>query len=108
MIGNKAPLAAVVCSFLRRALLGFQSPGLHNDEAVYYDGAAHILNSSEEPSFAHDPWSWIPLFGRHWPIMTLPYAGALRDYLALLPFAVFGPSCYAARIVSALVGAFAI
>src|SRR5262249_28926391 len=62
----------------------------------------------QEPTFAHDPWSWLTLFGRRWPVMVLPYVGAIRDYLALMPFAIFGPSYYSARIPTALVGAFGI
>src|SRR5436190_13399967 len=108
MSWNKGPLAAVVLYLLFSALLGFQNPGLHNDEAVYYDGAVHVLNSPQEPSFAHDPWSWVTIFGRRWPVMVVPYVGAVRAYLVLLPFAFFGPSYYAARIPTALVGAFGI
>ena len=108
LLWNKVPLAAVVLYFLFAALLGLPGPGMNNDEAVFFDGAAHMANSSQEPSFAHDPWSWVTIAGRRWQLMVLPYAGALRSYLALIPFTLFGSNYYTARIVTMLVGAFAL
>ena len=40
--------------------------------------------------------------------MVLPYAGSVRSYLALVPFAIFGPNYYTTRMLTMLVGAFAI
>ena len=81
---------------------------MYYDEAIFLNGAVHLLGSGQEPPFAHDPWSWVTVFGRQVPIMVLPYVGAIRDYLVLLPFAAFGPNYYTARIPTALVGAFGI
>jgi hypothetical protein len=103
-----APLSAVALYFLCACMLGFQGPGMYYDEAIFLNGAVHVLSSAQEPSFAHDPWSWCTIFGRRWPIMVLPYVGAVRNYLALIPFAIFGPTYYSARIPTALVGAFGI
>jgi Dolichyl-phosphate-mannose-protein mannosyltransferase len=105
---TRAPLAAVLVYLACAALLGFQKPGLHNDEAVFFDPAVHMLHSAQEPSFAHDPWSWVTILGWRWPLMVLPYAGAVRSYLAMIPFAVFGANYYTTRIVTTLVGAFAL
>jgi Dolichyl-phosphate-mannose-protein mannosyltransferase len=105
---NRGPVAAVAVYLVCAAWLGFQSPGMDNDEAVFLSGAVHVLNSRQEPSFTHDPWSWITVFGRHWPVMVLPYAGSLRCYLSLIPFALFGPNYYTARMVTTLAGAFGI
>ena len=105
---NKAPIAALAVYLLCACILGFRSPGLDYDEAVFFNGAVQVLNSGQEPTFAHDPWSWGTAFGRRWPIMVLPYIGAVRDYLALIPFSIFGPNYYAARILTTLVGAFGI
>ena len=107
-MSNVVPVAAILVYSLCAGVLGLRSPGLYYDEAIFFNGAVQVLNSGQEPSFAHDPWSWITIF-RHWlPIMVLPYAGALRDYLAVIPFAIFGPGYYSARIITALAGAFGI
>jgi len=108
LLGKKALIAAIAVYLLCACILGFRSPGLFYDEAVFFNGAVQVLNSGQEPTFAHDPWSWGTAFGRRWPIMVLPYIGAVRDYLALIPFSIFGPNYYAARILTTLVGAFGI
>src|SRR6266568_2898137 len=105
-IWDKARLAAVAVYLLCACALGFRSPGIYYDEAIFLNGAVHELSSAQEPPFAHDPWSWVTIFGRRWPIMVMPYVGAVRDYVALIPFAIFGPSYYAARLVTTLLGAF--
>ena len=105
---NAARLSAVAVTLLTASVLGFRSPGLYYDEAIFFNGAVQMLNSGQEPSFAHDQWSWVTAFGRRWPVMVMPYAGAVRDYLALPLFAIFGPTYYSARILTTLVGAFAI
>jgi hypothetical protein len=105
---KKAPMGAIAAYLLCACSLGFRSPGLFYDEAIFFNGAVQVLNSGQEPDFAHDPWSWGTGFGRRWPIMVLPYVGAVRDYLAVIPFAIFGPNYYTARILTTLVGAFGI
>ena len=90
------------------AVMGFRSPGLYYDEAIFFNAAVHVVNSGQEPPFAHDPWSWITLFDRRWPVMVLPYVGPIRSYLAMIPFAIFGANYYTARILTAILGAFAI
>jgi hypothetical protein len=105
---NKGPIAALAVYLLCACILGFRSPGLDYDEAIFFNGAVQVLNSGQEPTFAHDPWSWGTAFRRRWPIMVLPYVGAVREYLALVPFAIFGPNYYTARILTALLGAFGI
>src|SRR5690349_15116907 len=103
---NRAPYVAVAVYLMCAAVLGLPGPGLNNDEAVFFNGAVQILNSGQEPTFAHDPWSWETIFGRRWPLMVLPYAGSLRSYLALIPFGLFGANYYTARCVTLLAGAF--
>jgi hypothetical protein len=105
---NKAPIAAVAAYLLCACLLGFRSPGLDYDEAIFFNGAVQVLHSGTEPTFAHDPWSWVTAFGRRWPIMVMPYIGPMRGYLALIPFGIFGPNYYTVRILAALLGAFGI
>jgi Dolichyl-phosphate-mannose-protein mannosyltransferase len=88
--------------------LGFRSPGLYYDEAIFLNGAVKMLAPGHEIPFAHDPWSWITVFGREWPVMVLPYVGPLRSYLALIPFSIYGPNYFTARILTMLIGAFGI
>jgi 4-amino-4-deoxy-L-arabinose transferase-like glycosyltransferase len=77
---------------------------MYYDEAIFFNGAVQVLNSGQEPAFAHDPWSWITVLGRRWPVMVMPYVGAVTDYLAVLPFAVFGPNYYTVRILKMILG----
>ncbi len=105
---NRARIAAVAGYLICAAGLGFNSPGLFYDEAIFLNGAVQMLHSPKEPTFAHDKWSWFEFADRHWPVMVLPYVGPIRSYLALLPFALFGPNNYTARILTTLIGAFAL
>src|SRR4051794_36873099 len=105
---NKARLAAVAAYLLCACGLGFRSPGLHYDEAIFVNGAVQVLSGRQELAFAAQPWSWVKISGRQWPLMVLPYAGPMRAYAAVLPFAVFGVSTSAARIVTTLLGALGI
>jgi len=103
-----ARLAAIATYLLCAAALGFRNPGLYYDEAIFFNAAVQVVNSGQEPTFAHDPWSWVTIAGRRWPVMVLPYIGPIRSYLATIPFALFGPNYYTARILTALLGAFGI
>lgn len=89
-------------------LLGSNGVGLHYDEAILQHGAVHMLNSASEPTFIHNRGSWVLFAGRYWPLAIIPYCGAVKDYVLLLPFALFGPSAEVARAVNALLGAFGI
>ena len=53
-VWNKAPVAAVALYLLCAVLLGFPGPGMNNDEAVFFNGAVQMVNSGQEPTFAHD------------------------------------------------------
>lgn len=90
-------------------LLLLQNPGLEYDEALMAHGSVQMLKfGHEEPRFPHDRGSWIPLGGRWWPLMVIPYVGAGKHYLLLLPFALFGPHAWLIRFVSVLLAAFGI
>jgi len=102
-------VAVAVVVFLSLSLAQIvQSPGMHYDEAILVQGAVRMLTSPDKPTFAHDAGSWIPLGKRWWPLMTMPYVGAVKSYLMLLPFAVFGTRLSVARVVAALLAAFGI
>lgn len=101
--------AAVLLYLLGAALLVRGGPGLQYDEALFQHGAVHMLAcSGGPPPFVHDAGSWVPFAGRYWPLMVLPYAGAVKHYVLLAPFAVFGTEPAAARMTAALLGALGI
>lgn len=112
--GARAPLGAVAagiavgCAFLyvaAAALFPWSKPGLQYDEALFVRDAVQILRTPDEPIFAHQSRSWIPL-GRRWlPIMDLPYAGPIKGYLMIVPFALFGTGAEVSRAVNVLLAA---
>src|SRR5687767_5414415 len=83
-----------------------QRPGLQYDESLLVLGAVHIRHSSQVLTLPHDPDTWICVFGRCLPLMTVRYVGALKEYLSLPFFMAFGPTPEVIRGVSALLGAF--
>ncbi len=85
-------------------LLIAQKPGLQYDEALLTVSAVHMRNSPAELSLPHDPRTWVCVLGRCYPLMMVRYAGAVKDYLCLPLFAVFGPCPGIIRIVSMLLG----
>jgi hypothetical protein len=107
-VWDKLRYGALAAYVSLAALMGLDGPGMHYDEALFFNAAVHVVSSAGEPSFAHDPWSWFPFAGRTWPLMALPYAAPVRSYLAMIPFALFGANYYTARILTMLVGVFAI
>ncbi len=100
-------MAAIAVYLLLALSIGAQRPGFNYDEAIQIHGAVHMLHSGGPPPFAHDPWSWLEIGGRHWQVMVVPYVGALKSYL-LMPFALIAPVYQIARPLSALFGAFGI
>src|SRR5437762_1125561 len=105
---SSAGIAAAGVYLLWAVILGLGSVGLQYDEALQHHGAVQMLNARGEPSFAHEPGSWVQFAGRYWPLMIVPYVGAVMDYLLLGPFAIFGPSTEVARAVNAFLAAFGI
>jgi hypothetical protein len=67
-----------------------QNPGLQYDEALQVLGTVHMLNSTGELTLPHDPDTWICARQRCIPLMTVRYTGAIKEYLCLPLFAVFG------------------
>src|SRR5262249_24616556 len=78
------------------------------DEALLVLGAVQMRHSPAELPLPHDPNTWFCPFGRCFPLMTMRYVGAIKDYLCLPLFAAFGPSAEIARVVSTLLGALGI
>jgi hypothetical protein len=90
------------------ALLGgtliLQNPGLEYDEALQVLGAVHMRNSPGEITLPHDPDTWLCAAGRCLPLMTVRYAGAVKEYLCLPLFTLFGTRVEVVRLVSLLLG----
>jgi hypothetical protein len=87
------------------SLLIAQRPGLQYDESLLVLGAVHMRHSPGELGLPHDPDTWVCLFGRCIPLMSVRYVGALKEYLCLPFFALFGPGAEIIRGVSAASGA---
>ncbi len=103
-----AAAAAVAVYCVLGLLLLLQNPGLQYDEALQILGAVHMLNSPEELNLAHDPDTWVCPFNRCIPLMTVRYVGALKEYLCLPMFALFGTPAEVLRLASLLLGALGI
>jgi hypothetical protein len=100
---------ALVVYLLLGALMIRQKPGLQYDEALHVIGAVHMRHlPHEELTLPHDPDTWVPVFGRWFPLMTLRYTGAVKDYLCWPLFAQFGTRTSLVRMVSLMLGAIGI
>lgn len=103
---ERTPLAAALLVYLALALsLAHVGPGLNYDEALFQVGAVHLLTSPDRPSFTQTVSSWVPVAGRHWPVMVMPYAGAEGAYLLLPPFWLFGWTPFVPRAAAAVIAA---
>jgi len=99
---------AIALYCLWAAILIAQRPGLQYDEALFALGSVHMLNSPQEIGLPHDPDTWSCSFGRCFPLMTVRYAGAIKEYL-LLPFnLILGPNVEILRAISMLLAAIGI
>jgi hypothetical protein len=86
-----------------------QEPGLEDDEAIFAVGTVHMLHlPHREVTVPHDPDTWIHVFKRWFPLMTVRYAGPNKEYLFLPIFKIFGPRTSLIRLVSILLGAIGI
>jgi 4-amino-4-deoxy-L-arabinose transferase-like glycosyltransferase len=89
-------------------LLILQNPGFQYDEALLVLGSVQMRHAPQEIELPHDAHSWICPHGRCFPLMTVRYVGAVKEYLCLPLFAAFGPSAEIVRLLSMLLGAFGI
>ncbi len=102
-IARGAPL--VYC-LIAASLIALE-PGPQYDEVLPAMAAVHWGGASEPP-YPHDPDTWICGGARCAPLMTLRYAGAVKDYLYLPLYALAGPSIIWLRVLSMLMGVTAI
>jgi len=102
------PLLAAALYLILAMILGLGSVGLQYDEALQQHGAVHMLNPTNNPGFSYVKGQWIYWSGRYWPLAIVPYVGAVKDYILLLPFALFGTGPEVARGTNAMLGALGI
>src|SRR5260370_22770148 len=101
-------LGTLVLYSVWAGLLILQNPGFQYDEALLVLGSVQMRHSPQELALPHDPHSWICPDGRCFPLMTVRYVGAIKEYLCLPLFAAFGPGATILRVVSGLLGALGI
>jgi hypothetical protein len=102
-----AALAAAVYLLLGMALI-LRRPGLQYDEAMLVSGAVHMLNAPGEFTLPHDPDTWACLAGRCFPLMTVRYVGAAKEYLYLPLAGISGSPAASLRMLSLLLSALGI
>ncbi len=104
-----ALLGPLAVYFLWACLLILPDPGLQYDEALLVLGSVHMRHQPHsELTLPHDPDTWVQVWNRWFPLMTVRYVGAIKEYLCLPVFALLGPSADAIRAVSALLAAIGI
>lgn len=85
------------------ALLIAQKPGLQYDEALLVEGTVQLRHSTAEIALPHQPNTWVCKFHHCFPLMGEGvYIGAVKDYLCMPLFALFGPGAEVARLASML------
>jgi hypothetical protein len=96
-------LAAAVALFVALSLaLALSHRGLQYDEALMVLGSVQLRNSPEILPLPQDPHTWACLAGRCFPLMTVRYVGALKEYLTAPAMVLFGSSAAVVRTVSVL------
>ena len=93
-----AILGALALYSLWAGVLILQNPGFQYDEALLVLGAVHMRTAPGELTLPHDPNTWFCPSRRCFPIMTVRYVGAIKEYLCLPLFAALGPSAEVVRI----------
>lgn len=101
---------AIAAYCLLSILLILQKPGLEDDEAFLVAGAVHMRHPAETYNLGQAPDIWICPFHYCVPLMGggSRYVGAIKDYLALPLFVLFGPRTVLVRLIAMLLGAIGI
>lgn len=89
---ERAAVALLVGGFLVLAGHRLDRPGLHSDELLFATPALGAGGAT------YDPWL-------HLPLMVGGYLGALKAYLFMPVFALFGPGVFSIRVPDVLMGA---
>ena len=84
--------------------------GYQYDEALYVESAVFLLHGTgtSPPPFVHEAAAWLPVGGRSWPLMIIPYVGTVKAFTALPLFAAYGVSAETARFAGVVLGALGI
>jgi hypothetical protein len=91
---------AVYC--LLAGVLILQKPGLYYDEALMAVASVHMRHSSAELTLPHDPDTWLCARGHCFPLMTMRYIGAIKEYVYLPAFTLLGTRTEVIRVVAVL------
>lgn len=76
--------------------------GIQYDEALMVLGTVQMRNSREILPLPQDPHTWTCAFGRCFPLMTVRYVGAFKEYLTLPAMMLFGSGPAVIRLVGIL------
>jgi len=101
-------LAAVLWYCVWAILFIQTKPGLQYDEAIDVRAAVHLRHSHDEIKLQHAPDTWFCLEEHCFPLMSTRYTGAIKDYICLPLFAMFGPSAEVVRLLGTALGALGI
>lgn len=85
--------------YLMAAMYQISLPGLNHDEALDAVPAMQVV--LRQPL---DSEGVIDVAGLNWPIMVMPYVGAISTYLLMLTFALLGVGVLTIRLTSLLLG----
>ncbi len=77
-------------------------PGIHYDEAFEVVPALQLLLGQPVTTFRE---SGLVINQQRFPLMTQDYIGAINTYTALPTISIFGPTAFALRLPSVLIGA---
>ena len=100
--GNRALVLAVAVYIASAGALALQQRGLQYDEALMVLGTVQMRNSPEILPLPQDADTWQCLRGRCFPLMTMSYVGAFKEYLTLPPMMLFGSTPAVVRLTSIL------
>jgi hypothetical protein len=103
VIRKRWALAAAVAVYLLLAgAQAFQLDGLQYDESLMVLGSVQMRNSPAILPLPQDPHTWTCIRGRCFPLMTVRYVGALKEYLTIPAMGLLGSGPEAVRLVSIL------
>jgi len=106
--GRNLLLIPVAVYLLWAALFIAMNPGFQYDEALLVLGGVHMRHSWDPFPLPQDPGTWICPMAKCVQLMTVRYVGAIKDYLSLPLFALFGTGAEVVRALSAALGALGI
>ena len=103
MFGGTRSLVLAVAVYIASAgALALQQQGLQYDEALMVLGTVQMRNSPQILPLPQDAYTWQCLGGRCFPLMTMSYVGAFKEYLTLPGMMLFGSTSAVVRLTSIL------